>query len=194
MSQNKRGFYRLNVMIPLSYRILTEEEAQAEPLPKDEATSGYIEHHFLDTLQKIEQQLHEAVEKIATKSDLLASALHALNSKINMAMQTIDKRQLAHLMPLRRVNISGGGLAFITEESVQPTDKIDLLMQPLPDEEPILVRSHIVNIQPAPEKGPKAKRVAVEFENLTENDRRKLIFFIQKKELEQAQIEKAKQK
>ncbi len=190
--KNKRAFYRLNTMLPLSYRILSAEDAQAQPLPTDPDAS-FIENHFLANLQQIDQQLQQAIDTIGQKSDLLASALHALNSKVNLALQAIDKRQLAHMLPLTRVNISASGLALEMPTRPNDTDKVDILMQPLPDEAPLLVRGHIVNVQPLPDKGPNAHRVAVEFENMTEDARRKLIYYIQRKELEQAQIERAKQ-
>lgn len=189
---NKRSYYRLNTMLPLSWRRLSAEEAQQQPLPSD-PDAQFIESHFLANLQQIDQQLQQAIETIGQKSDLLASALHALNSKVNLALQAVDKRQLAHMMPLVRVNLSAGGLAFDLPFRPEDTDRIDILMQPLPDDAPILVRSHIVNIRPQPEKGPNVHRVAVEFENITEDARRKLIYFLQRKELEQAQIERAKQ-
>ncbi len=188
---NKRAYYRLNTMLPLSYRLLSAEDAKAHSLPTD-PDAAFIEQHFLNNLQQIDQQLQQAIETIGRKSDLLASALHALNSKVNLALQAIDKRQLAHMLPLARVNLSASGLAMELPVRPNETDKLDILMQPLPDESPILVRGHIVSIQPLPEKGPNAHRVAVEFENLTEDARRKLIYYIQRKELEQAQIERAK--
>jgi hypothetical protein len=189
--QNKRSYYRLNTMLPLSYRIVSAEEAAQNPLPTDPDTR-FIENYFLSNLKQLDEQLQQAIDVISKKSDLLASALHALNTKVNLALQTLDKTQLTHMLPLVRVNLSGGGLAFEVNEQVGLTDKVDILMQPLPHEPPILVRSRIVNIQPLPEKGPNAHRIAVEFENLTEEGRRRLIYFIQKKELEQAQIKREK--
>lgn len=193
MNGNKRTFYRLNTLVPMSYRILSNEDAQKITLPS-EPNNRFIENHFLHNLQKLDQQLQQAIEAIGEKSDLLASALHALNNKVNLTLQSIDKRQLAHMLPLQRVNLSAGGMAFELDEPVNETDRIDILMQPLPDEAPVLLRGHIVNIQPMPEKGPNHKRVAIEFENTSEDARRKLIYFIQKKELEQAQIEREKKK
>ena len=191
-TRNKRTFYRLNTMLPLSYRILSEQEARQAPAP-NLPDSQYIERHFLDNLQETERELQQAINTIAERSDLLASALHALNNKINVALQTLDRKQLAHMLPLVRVNLSAGGLALETDRDIRETDKVDLLMQPNPNEPPILIRSHVVNILPLPDKGPNSKRVALEFENLPEEIRRRLIYFIQQKELEQAQIERAKQ-
>ncbi len=191
-NRNKRIFYRLNTMVPLSFRVLSEQEARQEPAP-NLPDSQYIERHFLDNLQETERELQQAINAIAERSDLLASALHALNNKINVALQTLDRKQLAHMLPLVRVNMSAGGLALETDRDIKETDKVDLLMQPNPNEPPILIRSHVVNILPLPDKGPNRKRVALEFENLPEEIRRRLIYFIQQKELEQAQIERAKQ-
>lgn len=179
MSIQQRSFFRIDVMIPCSYRVVSAAEAAQNPLPTNPDAS-YIEKYFMDNLEELDTQINELINQIGTRSQITASVLTALNSKINFMLQTLDENQLTHSIPQKMVNLSAGGIAFDVSEPIQQSDKIDVLIKPLKDEPPILARSKIVKIMP---KG-NCNLVALEFENLTENDRRKLVFFIQNKEIE----------
>lgn len=179
-SSNNRSFFRIDVMLPCSYRVLSEEESIEKPLPSP-PDANYIEQYFLEDLHQLDEQITEIITQISQKSTLLSKALTAMNSKINFFMQTIDQKQLTRTIPQRMVNISAGGLAFKVEEPIQKSDKVDILIQPLPDESPVLVRCNIVKIIPEQEN---VSTVALEFQSMSEDDRRKLVYFIQSKEIE----------
>ena len=181
MSREQRSFFRIDAMLPCSYRIVPKEEAEKNPLPSNPDAS-YIEKYFMDNLDEIDQQINELIGQINTKSTILAAVLTALNSKVNFFLQTMDEDQLTHSIPQRMLNISAGGVAFDMNENVKQSDKVDLLLKPLKDEPPILIRCKIVKIIP---KG-NINIVAMEFENITEDDRRKIVYFIQTKEIEMA--------
>ena len=186
MSHEQRSFFRLDVMLPCSYRVLTPEEARNAPLPT-EPDSAYIEHYFMDNLVKLDEQINELITQIGTKSTLIASVLNAINSKVNFMLQTIDEDQLTHSIPQRMVNLSAGGLSFVVSEKVDTSNVIDVLLRPLKNEHPILARCKIVKIFSAGDN----QKVALEFEGLTEDDRRKLVYFIQIKEVELANKQRA---
>ena len=186
MRRDKRSYYRIDVIMPCSYRVLTNEEAEKTPLP-DNPDSKYIEEYFMTNLAELDSQINEVISQINLKSSLLASALTAMNSKINFLFQTIDEKQLSRAIPQRLVNLSGGGIAIDIEEPVTITDKIDLLIKPLPEESPILVRCDIVSITPLPEEDSEGYTVALFYQALSEDDRRKLVYFVQSKEIEYAQ-------
>lgn len=181
-AQNSRSFFRIDVMLPCSYHIISEEDSIENALPiSPDAT--YIEKYFMQDLQGLDEQITEIIEQINLKSNLLAKALTAMNSKINFVLQTIDQKQLTRTIPHRMVNISAGGLAFKVEGPVSETDKVDVLIQPLSEEPPVLARCNIVKIIPESDG---TFTVALEYQGLNEDDRRKLVYFIQTKEIEAA--------
>lgn len=182
-SKNSRSFFRIDVMLPCSYRIVPEEEAINQPLPTA-PDAGYIEKYFMENLTQLDEQLSTVISQIGQKSTLLATALTAMNSKINFLLQTVDRKQLVHAIPQRMVNISAGGVAIKVTEDANTNDKVDLLIQPLEDESPVLVRCNIVKIIPEPDGI--GSTLALEYQNMTEDDRRKLVYFIQSKEIELA--------
>ena len=185
MHKDQRSFYRIDVVMPCSYRVLSLQEAEETLLPAS-PDAEYIENYFINNIAQLDEQINEIISHISDKSSLLATALTAMNSKINFMIQTIDEKQLTKAIPQRQVNLSGGGIAIDIEEEVHLSDKIDLLIKPLEKEAPILVRCDIVKITPL-ENG---CNVALEYQDLSEEDRRKLIYFIQAKEIESVQRER----
>lgn len=186
MSMDQRSFFRLDVTLPCSYRVLSAEEAKAHPLPTS-PDSSYIEKYFLENLGQLDEQINDIINQIGTKSLLMATALTAINSKINFLLQTVDQKQLTKAIPQRMVNLSASGLALDIEDTISTTDKVDLLIQPLKDESPILTRCNVVKIMPG-KSCVNCSLVALEYVNLPEDDRRKLVYFIQSKEIEFAKI------
>jgi len=187
MRKDQRSYYRIDVIMPCSYRILTLQQAEETLLPST-PDSKYIEKYFMENLSQLDAQINEVISHINQKSSLLATALTAMNSKINFVLQTIDEKQLTRAIPQRLVNLSGGGIAIDVDadEKVQLTDKIDLLIKPLHNESPILVRCDIVSITPLTD-GSEGSTIALSYQSLSEDDRRKLVYFIQAKEIEFAQ-------
>jgi hypothetical protein len=109
-----------------------------------------------------------------------------MNTKINFLLQTVDEKQLARAIPQRLVNISGSGIAIEMEENIDTSQTVDLLIKPLANESPIFVRCDVVSISPCKD-GSSRSNVALMYQKLTEDDRRKLVYFIQAKEIEYTQ-------
>ncbi len=185
MGSEHRHFFRLDVMLPCSYRVLTREEAEKFPLP-DKPSPDFIEHYFMENLQQLNEQISELLVQISGKSALIGSILNALNTKIDFALQSIDTKQLTRTIPTRLVNVSGNGIAIQIDEPITKDHVIDLLIKPLEDEDPILVRCDIVNIK---NQGTH-NWVALKYQYISEDDRRKLIYFLQQKEIEAARQER----
>ncbi|WFE67880.1 PilZ domain-containing protein [Thiomicrospira sp. R3] len=181
MTHEQRSFFRLDVMLPCSYRILSSDEAKKNPLPT-QADSGFIEKYFMHNLVELDKEINELVNQIGNKSSVLANALTAINNKISFMMQTIDEEKLTQCIPQRMINLSAGGICFSINEKVTKKDIIDVLLVPLKQESPILARCHIVKITHSGD----TDIVSLKFDNLSEDDRRKLVYFIQTKEIEVA--------
>lgn len=192
MLKDQRTFFRIDVMMPCSYRILDPEEAQQIPLP-ERPDAKYIEEYFMKNLSELDKQINEVIGQINHKSTLLAAALTAMNTKINFLLQTVDEKQLARAIPQRLVNLSGSGIAIEMEETIQPGQKVDLLIKPLVNEAPIFVRCDVVTISPCKD-GSNRSTVALVYQKLTEDDRRKLVYFIQAKEIEYAQAKRREER
>lgn len=179
MTVQQRAYYRMDTMLPLSYRVLTEEESHL-PLPAA-IDAAFIETHFPSHLSEVEDHIQQAIAAIQEKSSLMANALNAINNKLNYVIQSLGEAAFKHTLPVVAVNLSAGGLSFNSHHHVQAKQLIDLLFFLNIHTDPILVRAQVVKVIPNPDH---SNMVAVEFINLSEEIRRQLVAFIQNKELE----------
>ncbi len=184
-NQEQRLYFRIDTVLPCSFRIISGEDAKNYELPKS-ADNKYIEEYFMKNLADLDHQINESIAQINEKSSVLATALNAINSKLNFIMQTLEESQLSRAIPLQVVNVSGNGIALHMNEDISLTDKVDLLIKPLHNEPPILVRCDVVNIKHKNNED-ETKEVSLTFQEMNVEDRRKLVFFIQSKEIEAAQ-------
>jgi len=177
----KRAYYRMDVLIPMSYRVLTPEEARI-PLPAT-ADSLFIEQYFSTELNEIDARIQNAINLIAEKSSIMADALSAINDKLELLTHAMDEGAIKHVVPTIPVNISAGGLSFDTCQQINHNDTVDLLLVLSNRDEPVLIRAHVVKVIPHPDG---TSMIAVEFMHLSEEARRQLVYFIQTKEIELA--------
>lgn len=177
----QRAYYRMDTMLPLSYRVLSDEEA-SQPLPAT-ADAAFIERYFPSALSEIEARVQESINTIRDKSALMADALSALNEKLNFIMHGLGEEAIKHTLPTVPVNISAGGLSFSVNHPIADKTMIDLLLFLNIQAEPLLLRSQVVKVIAHPDA---TFTAAVEFTQLTEEMRRQLVYFIQTKELELA--------
>lgn len=178
---NNRSFFRIDTMIPCGYRILTAEEANRKE-PADIQDTQYIEEHFLNDLHKLDEQIKESIVKFSERSNVLGKTLAALDSKLNFIIQTIDTKSLSKSIPLRMVNISASGIMFNVEEKIDINSKVEILLQ-LPEEDAFIISCDVANIKPQTDG---SSSVALKYKGISEENTRKIIFFIQTKELEVA--------
>jgi len=181
-AKNNRSFFRINAMIPCGYRVLSAEDAKKRK-SANSLDAGYIEEYFLENFHELDEQIKDIVVQIGQKSDILAKALTALNSKINFVMQTVDVKQLTQTIPLRMVNLSAGGIQFEINERLDTSSKVEVLLQLSAEDEPIMILCDIIKTLP---KTDGMTLTSLKYNVITEEVRRKLIYFIQSKEIELA--------
>ena len=186
MTLKQKAFYRIDVDLPCYYKVLSYEEAEESSLP-DIVSGDYMREHFFDQLQLLNQDIEEQIETIEKKSTLISECLRSMNRKIDFFMQTVDEQQLSNVLPIRRVNLSANGVAMEIVGDIDPTCKVDLIMRPLKNESPVAVRCDIVHIGEQPGSSD-SHWVAMKYQHINEDNRRKLIYFVQTKEIEYSKI------
>jgi c-di-GMP-binding flagellar brake protein YcgR len=179
-TKNNRSFFRINAMVQCGYRVLTTEEALNKKYPSA-IDANYIEEYFLEDFNQLDQQIKAIVIEIGQKSHLLAKALSNLNSKINFMAQTVDVKQLSNILPTKMVNLSAGGIQLKIEGKIDLTNKVEILLQLSTDEPPIITLCDIVNLS---KKQDGSTLTSLKYGSISEDDRRKLIYFVQNKEIE----------
>ncbi|WP_232023503.1 hypothetical protein [Thiomicrorhabdus aquaedulcis] len=66
MLKDQRKFFRIDVMMPCSYRLLTAEEAQNIALPA-RPDARYIEEYFMKNLNELDEQINQVIGQINQK-------------------------------------------------------------------------------------------------------------------------------
>lgn len=179
MTQNKRNYFRLDVTAPLAYRVLPMNVEPSALVAT--ADSAFVKDFFVDHLKKLDEEIHEVLEQIGVKSQLLAKALTAINRKMDFLLDTIDEKNLIQTLPMVTFNLSGGGIAFTMNQPAEMGQLIEVIM--LLDEtgNPLILRGRVVKTRPKDDSG---YWVSIEFTDISEDDRRLLIFFIQTREIQ----------
>ena len=177
-----RQYFRLDVSIPLAYRILTPEEAEIPPPSTPD--SDYIEKYFMGELLELDAKVKEYIELIGKKSKIMADALNMLDQKVDFFIKTISEDSLSHTIPIVPVNLSAGGLAFSVVDQIAVHSTIDLLIHLDGKRNPTIIRAKVVDVSPHPSG--EGFTLAASFNDISEDIRRDIMFFIQQKEIEEA--------
>jgi hypothetical protein len=177
----KRAYFRLDVTLPMAYRFLTDEEASI-PLPAIPDTA-FIEHHFKTKLTDIDQKIEHLIDTISSQHKLLGSIFKALNDKMNILAPALNEKSVRNIVSSIPINLSAGGLSFATFESIRHGQMVDLLLALDHAADPVVIRSQLVKIIP---QGDNSNYIALEFQNVTEEARRQLVYYIQTQELAMA--------
>lgn len=129
MKEERRRFFRINDTVGVAYRILTEEEVEANGKTEKQPTNMF------SLLANYETELNNQLADLKTKQPAVEKVLALMNKKLNclinhFEMETSVVERLVH--EFRDVNISACGIAFVAEGEL-PIDQdvsLDIVLQP----------------------------------------------------------------
>jgi hypothetical protein len=182
-ASQKRAYFRLDVNIPMAYRLLSEEDA-AIPLPSIIDTA-YIEQHFRTKLTDVDQKIEHLIALIGGQHKVLGEMFSAINEKMNLLAPALSEKAIRGIVSHIPANLSAGGVSFVISEPIKHGQMVDLLLALDNNAEPVIIRSQIVKIIPQENQPSMA---ALEFVHVDEEARRQLVYFIQTQELAAARL------
>ena len=184
--QERRGFFRVDDDVALSYRQVPSSVVSQEgsPLRMSEGYSASLANE-LERMREVSRIHFRHVEKELPE---VARYLAHLDSKIDLLAQhiVIDSDDL-FVKSTQAVNISGSGLAFVVEGALNVGDFMELRFVLKPSLANIKTYSKVISCQP--DKG--QFRIAVEFTYLGDDDRDLLIRHVVKKQMNDIRENKA---
>lgn len=176
---DKRSYFRLDLYVRCSYRIVSREDALVNPLPRDLDATAMMQYFSTD-LSLINQKIDELMREIGAKSPLLANLFAVFNTKMDAILEAIDSDQLIEVVAKKFMNLSAGGVLLEMHEDISETDKVDLLFKLGKDIAPIMIRAMVTRIDEGfPHK------VALEFEDIMSQDRQYLTAYLFKKQIDE---------
>ena len=171
----RRRFFRIDDSVNLGYQVV---DPAALPEKLEQLNSG-IRDEFLvmSGLAAISQEMAGVMRKLEVSAPEVSRYLKSLDRKVDLLgraflFQFSDLSEL----PARAVNLSAAGMAFFTQEPVEPGAVLELRLLLLPSYTGLLIYADVVACQAEPmEDGSGGYHVRVDFSHLRECDRDVLI-------------------
>lgn len=159
----RRQHFRIDDQIYFEYKVLEPGNCYSD---QDLASDllGQSGRRYLETtqyFQSLDYELAELTQTLALKDPAIAHYLNIINAKLDYLVRHLA---LGEKTPLRKVNISLGGLAFNTKERIKETMRVKLIIYTKPKMIPVIVNSVVVYSQYIRQTN---YRTAVQFEGLT---------------------------
>ncbi len=175
----RRRYYRMEDTITLKYQIMEDHDYEQEI---QFAEIDYIKqsdiHH---TSSGYDSRIEELTQQLTSKDPLVSEIVTLLNKKISL-MELMLKNQTTEDVfknSMDSINISGSGIAFISEKPLQEDTplKIELLLEP--ENEILSLLAKVISCR---EEENNSYIIAVDYEGISEDDREKIIQHVVKKQ------------
>jgi len=145
----RRSYFRIDESIALEFKVVDEATAnkgQAEAL-----FSNANSLKLYSELKKIDADNAQFLFQIKEISRPLAEYLHNLNRKIELLGQMLmaDQKPLPPSKTIRQVNLSEGGIAFGSANSLNAGDYIGLRIVFLPSNAGLILFAKIIRCDPS---------------------------------------------
>jgi len=175
--QERRGFFRIDDNVALSYRLMATDVSQQD------AASGMVDSDaslLVNELEKMREVSRIHFRHVEKEQPEVARYLAHIDSKIDLiAQHVMMESDGLFVKRTQEVNISGSGLAFTVKDDLPVGRSIELKFVLKPSLASIQTYSKIISCEPHAEQF----RVAVEFTHLNDDDRDLLIRHVVKKQM-----------
>lgn len=167
----RRDYYRIEDNAFLDYQIVPPEQLDAT---LSRFNQGAIDYFSLNrSYIENEKVMADSLARIHADFPVIAAYLDALERKINLlAPLLINKNQDFPTYPTRRINLSGGGIAFDAEQEIAIGVTVEIKLVLFPRYYGILAYGTVVYCAPLEQPQDNfAWRVALNFTHIREIDR-----------------------
>ncbi len=139
----KREFFRLDVEVPfqIAKNLTASTDSEFGSIPPNASS---LARDYIHQLNLIDQTILHDLQLISQKSTLVAEVINALHTKLNVLQEMIMHSDLIESLrlPIKKVNLSGGGFATVTHDMFQPHEEVVVSMT-LPRTQPVV--THALN-------------------------------------------------
>jgi len=145
----RRSFFRIDETIALEFRNV--DEPTANKTQPEALFSNANSLKLYSELKKIDAENAQFLFQIKELSRPLAEYLHNLNRKIELLGQQLmtDQKPSPPSKTLRQVNLSEGGIAFGSSNSVNAGDFIALRIVFLPSNAGLILFARVIRCEPS---------------------------------------------
>ena len=190
----KREFLRAYENIYFEYRVLSDNE-EADLFHKMSIRNSAAESE--PELGEIIRIINTHIASIQKTSPEIAACLSALDHKIDLLRQLKYPLQTERIFndPNHHVNISAGGLSFLTSENIKTGNILELKITLPPENHALKVYGTVIHTEHTKADKDNTKlelnRIGVKFHHLTETERDTLVQYSLVRERESIQNNKS---
>ncbi len=184
----RRRYYRIKDTVSIQYKVLEGQYLEEE---MHHATIGYVKYADLRNASHcIDARLESIARKLGRDNPLVAEALTLMIRKfaIMELMSGECKPEEVTQWPEQDVSISASGVAFLCKEEILEDTPLKLEVILHPQNHYIAILGRVVSCRKSDEDD--GFIIAVDFENISEEDREHLIHHILKKQMEEIREKK----
>ncbi len=187
-AHERRRFFRIEDTVNLYYRIIDEQQLEQLSQVSNDILSTCSLAAALDVFNQEARVIAPRVERSAPE---VYEYLKILDDKITLLAQAV-MRQSTDLTEhaSRNVNLSATGIAFESEEKLEPGAYLEIKMMLTSCMAVIIAYARVIYCKPNQDNPDFPYFVGVEYINLKDEDREILIKHVVKRQMEQIREEK----
>jgi len=173
---NRRASVRISDRVLLAARRVAKERYQAVAADYEHGISLYNQGGLADIQMYVGAE--GALSRLRERDADLAEFLRHLDTKLNLVLKRSQgERTPFDELKLQKVNLSGSGIAFVTEEEFREQELLEIHLVLLPSYTYIYCFGTVVSCERISLNGQEkaAWRQGVEFTLITDDDQEKLI-------------------
>jgi hypothetical protein len=137
----KREFFRLDVELPfqIAKNLTASTDTEFGSIPPNASS---LARDYIHQLNLIDKTILHDLQLISQKSKLVAGVINALHTKLNVLQEMITHSDLIESLrlPIKKVNLSGGGFATVTHDVFKPQEEVVVSMT-LPRTQPVVTNA-----------------------------------------------------
>ena len=179
MADERRRYFRIDETLGVSYRIISEQEAQAFSRREEKNITA------MNYAANFDNRIQTLLDACRIQAPLAAELIDLVNKKLNFVIHQMDidtdlMQKVAYT--LKQVNVSACGMGFHCEEKLMEGQKLQLDILLHPGELYIVTIAEVVACSLTNEDGKDAYFVRVNYVDMDNHDQELLIQHIVKEQ------------
>lgn len=181
---DRREFFRINDRVIVEFRPVEQEQATII----GQRLQSHTNRQDNQQLRTLESAFTHLVDQINHQDREVARALRMLDDKLNLIhRQMRNLVQPVETEKARDVNLSGGGMALISDQSVPPKTQLEVTLQLIPSAVIITAIARVISCMPVDD----GYHLRMAFVHMDEYDRNLLVKHTLSRQAEQLRAERA---
>ncbi len=170
----RREFFRIDDTIQVSYQLLDADDLSKRINALEQGVEGSFT--IMTRMQAISQHLSASLHRIEQRDPDIADYLKALDEKVNLLGQSFLAEESEMIgQPTKAVNLSAGGLALDSLESLPVGSQLEIKLLLLPSFTGVVAFGDVIGVVPSVENEGYPYRLRINFNHIRDVDRDALI-------------------